>query len=56
MTRLTNKKCTRVSDQAFPEVKVAWRQPGDFGLYLAQDSGVKERRALTDCCVAFFIH
>ena len=25
------KKCTRVADRAFPEVKVTWRQPGDFG-------------------------
>jgi len=25
------KKCTRVADRAFPEVRVTWRQPGDFG-------------------------
>jgi hypothetical protein len=24
------KKCTRVADRAFPEIKVTWRQPGDF--------------------------
>jgi hypothetical protein len=29
------KKCPRVADRAFPEVKVTWRQPGDFGRYLA---------------------
>jgi len=28
--RITN-KCTRVADRAFPEIKVSWRQPGDFG-------------------------
>jgi len=25
------KKCTRVAGRAFPEIKVTWRQPGDFG-------------------------
>ena len=25
------KKSTRVADRAFPELKVTWRQPGDFG-------------------------
>ncbi len=25
------KKCNRVADQAFPEIKVSWRQPDDFG-------------------------
>ncbi len=27
------KKCTRVADRAFPEIKVTWRQPGDFERY-----------------------
>ncbi len=29
-------KCTRVADRAFPEVKVSWRQPGDFTLYASR--------------------
>jgi hypothetical protein len=24
-------KCTRSADRVFPEIKVTWRQPGDFG-------------------------
>jgi hypothetical protein len=24
------KKSTRVADRAFPEIKIPWRQPGDF--------------------------
>ena len=33
--RRRTKKCTRVADRAFPQSKVSWRQPGDFGRYLA---------------------
>jgi hypothetical protein len=29
--RRRTKKCTRVADRAFPEIKITWRQPGDFG-------------------------
>jgi len=27
------RKCTRVADRAFLEIKISWRQPGDFGRY-----------------------
>ncbi len=27
------KNCTRVAERAFPQIKVTWRQPGDFRLY-----------------------
>ena len=30
-TEGTNKKCTRVADRAFPQIKASWRQPGDIG-------------------------
>lgn len=33
MTIDITKKSTRVAVQAFPEVKVSWRQPGDFDRY-----------------------
>lgn len=40
------KKCTRVADRAFPEVKVAWRQPGDFGRYADSQMELDEYWAL----------
>ncbi len=33
--RAYTKKSTRVADRAFSYIKVSWRQPGDFGRYLA---------------------
>ena len=32
---MTQKKNIRVADRAFPEIKVTWRQPGDFGRSLS---------------------
>jgi hypothetical protein len=35
------KKCTRVADRAFPEVKVTPRQPGDFWSFCRGDDQLK---------------
>jgi hypothetical protein len=57
MCRIT-KKCTRVADRPFPEVKVTWRQPGDFGR--SSDFGVSDLISIIQTivaisAVAFFI-
>jgi hypothetical protein len=39
--RRRTKKCTRVADRAFPEIKITWRQPGDFGRYPTEDNPLR---------------
>jgi hypothetical protein len=47
------KKCTRVADRAFPEVRVTWRQPGDFGRSSLSGNPIDTRlRKLIDDYVA----
>ncbi len=36
-TARRTRKCTRVADRAFPQIKVSWRQPGDFGRSPSQE-------------------
>ena len=40
------KKCTRGAVWAFPEIKVTWRQPGDFGRYPLERHDVKLLRRI----------
>ncbi len=44
------KKCTRVANRAFPEVKVPWRQPGDFGRSRCQAAWWVTRRPNACSC------